>query len=70
VDLTFEWESPEEFSVYIQDIIAPIRMMVQAHPEDVQEEVWKAIADDVRDESDDGGTLRLVNQVLMAVGQA
>ncbi|HEX3563121.1 MAG TPA: methyltransferase domain-containing protein [Solirubrobacterales bacterium] len=70
VDLTFEWESPEEFSVYIQDIIAPIRKMVQAHPEDMQEEVWKAIADDVRDESDDGGTLRLVNQVLMAVGQA
>lgn len=70
VELTFEWESPEEFSVYIQDIIAPIRKMVAAHPEDVQKEVWQAIADDVRDESDDGGTLRLANQVLMAVGRA
>ena len=70
VDLTFEWASPEEFSVYIKDIIAPIRKMVAAHPEEVQEEVWAAIAEDVRDQSDDGGTLRLTNQVLMAVGQA
>jgi ubiquinone/menaquinone biosynthesis C-methylase UbiE len=69
LDLTFEWESPEEFSGYIKDIVAPIRKMVAAHPEEVQEQVWAAIADDVRDQSDDGGTLRLANQVLLAVGQ-
>jgi SAM-dependent methyltransferase len=70
LDLTFEWSSPDEFSVYVKDIIAPITKMVEAHPKDVQEETWQAIADDIRDQADDGGTLRLTNQVLLAVGQA
>jgi hypothetical protein len=70
VEITFEWDSPEEFSVYIRDIVAPIRMIVQTRPEDVQEKVWAAIADDIRGESEDGGTLRLTNQVLMAAGRA
>jgi SAM-dependent methyltransferase len=70
IDITVEWESPEEFSVYIKDIIAPITKMVSAHPEDVQEQVWAAIADDVRGESEEGGALRLTNQVLLAVGTA
>lgn len=70
IDVTVEWESPEEFSVYIREIIAPIRKMVEAQPQDVQVEVWEAIADDIRGESEDGGTLRLTNQVLLAVGRA
>jgi SAM-dependent methyltransferase len=70
LEITPEWESPEEFGVYIKDIVAPIRRMVEAHPKDVQEEVWAAIVDDIRDQADDGGTLRLTNQVLLAVGQA
>jgi hypothetical protein len=70
LDISAEWESPEEFSVYCKDIIAPLTRMVEAHPKDVQEETWAAIADSVRDQSEDGGTVRLTNQVLLAVGQA
>jgi SAM-dependent methyltransferase len=70
MDLTAEWESPEEFSVYCRDIIAPLTRLVEAQPAGVQEETWKAIADSVRDESEDGGTLRLTNQVLLASGKA
>jgi hypothetical protein len=70
LEITVEWESPEEFGVYIKDIIAPIRRMIEAHPEDVQEQAWAAIVDDIRDQSDDGGTLRLTNQVLLAAGRA
>jgi SAM-dependent methyltransferase len=70
MDLTAEWESPEEFSVYCRDIIAPLTRLVEAHPAGVQEETWQAIADSVRDESEDGGTLRLTNQVLLASGKA
>lgn len=44
--------------------------MVEAQPEDVQEEAWKRIADSVRDHSENGGTVRLTNQVLLASGQA
>ena len=70
LELTFEWESPEEFSIYVNDIVAPLRKLVGEQPEEVQKEVWAAVADDVRDESENGGTLRLSNQVLLAVGQA
>ncbi len=70
MDLTAEWESPEEFSVYCREIIAPLTKLVESHPKDVQEETWKAIADSVRDESENGGTLRLTNQALLASGQA
>jgi SAM-dependent methyltransferase len=68
--VTFEWESPEEFAVYTNDIVAPLRQLVSEQPEDVQKELWAAVADDVRGDSEDGGRLRLKNQVLLAVGQA
>ena len=70
MEITFEWTSPEEFGVYVKDIVAPITRMVEAHPPDVQEQAWKAIADSVRDHVDDDGRVRLANQVLLAVGTA
>ena len=70
LDLTVEWKSPDEFGVYVREVIAPITKMVEAQPEDVQEEAWKRIADSVRDHSENGGTVRLTNQVLLASGQA
>jgi SAM-dependent methyltransferase len=70
MDIEFEMTSPEEFSVYVRDVIAPITRMVEQHPEDVQEKAWKAIADDIRSEADSDGSLRLSNKVLLAVGTA
>jgi hypothetical protein len=70
MELTLDWASPEEFSGFIHDFVAPITRMVEAHPEDVQEGAWKAIADDIREEAADDGSLRLSNKVLLAVGRA
>jgi SAM-dependent methyltransferase len=70
LEITFDWKSPEDFSAYVKDVIAPVRRMIEAHPKDIQDQAWKAIADDIRDEADDDGTLRLTSQVLLAVGQA
>jgi enediyne biosynthesis protein CalE5 len=70
LEITFDWKSPEEFSGYVKDIVAPITRMVEAQPPDVQEKAWQAIADDVRGDADDDGTLRLTNQVLLAAGSA
>jgi ubiquinone/menaquinone biosynthesis C-methylase UbiE len=70
VELSFDWASAEEFSGYIKDVVAPITKMVEAHPEDVQEKAWQAIADDIRSETDSDGSLRLSNKVLLAVGRA
>jgi ubiquinone/menaquinone biosynthesis C-methylase UbiE len=70
MDLTCEWGSPEEFAVYIKDVVAPITRMVEAHPPDKQEQAWKAVADSVRDHAEPDGNIRLANQVLFAVGTA
>ncbi len=70
LEITFEWSSPEEFSGYIKDIVAPINKLLETQPEDVQERAWQAIADDVRGDADADGTLRLANQVLLAAGSA
>jgi ubiquinone/menaquinone biosynthesis C-methylase UbiE len=70
MDVTIDWASPEEFSEFIKDIVAPITKMVEAHPEDVQEKAWQAIADDIRSEADSDRSLRLSNKVLLAVGRA
>jgi SAM-dependent methyltransferase len=70
MELALDWASPEEFSGYIKDIVAPIIKMVEAHPEDVQEKAWKAIADDIRSDAESDGSLRLSNKVLLAVGTA
>jgi SAM-dependent methyltransferase len=70
MDVTLDWASPEEFSGFIKDIVAPITKMVEAHPEDVQAKAWEAIADDIRSEADSDGSLRLTNKVLLAVGRA
>jgi SAM-dependent methyltransferase len=70
MEVTMDWSSPEEFSGFIKDIVAPITKMVEAQPEDVQERAWKAIADDIRSEADSHSSLRLTNKVLLAVGTA
>jgi enediyne biosynthesis protein CalE5 len=69
-EITCDWTSPEDFAVYIKDVVAPITAMVEAHPPEVQEQAWKAVADSVRDHTEPDGKVRLTNQVLFAVGQA
>ena len=69
-DIDFDWGSPEEFSTYVREVIAPITRMVESQPEDVQPKAWEAIAEDIRPEAGDDGKLKLSNRVLMAVGQA
>jgi SAM-dependent methyltransferase len=70
VDLTFEWQSPEEFTMFIKQIAPPIIALIEPHPRDVQEETWAAITDAVRAAAADSGPLRLSNLALLAAGRA
>jgi enediyne biosynthesis protein CalE5 len=70
VDIDFVLGSADEFSTYVREVIAPITRMVEAQPEDVQPNAWKAIADDISTEAAEDGTIRLTNRVLLAAGQA
>lgn len=70
VEVSFEWQSPEEFTTFIKEIAPPIIAMIEPHPKDVQEETWAAITDAVRASAADSGTVRLSNQALLAAGRA
>jgi SAM-dependent methyltransferase len=66
----FEWDSPEEFTRYVKDIVAPITAMVSKHPPDLQEQTWAAITEAAREHAAEDGQLRLENLVLLASGRA
>jgi SAM-dependent methyltransferase len=70
IELTMEWESPEDFTRFIMEIAPPVSAMLEPHPADVQEETWAAITEAVGGHADDDGRLRLSNLALVAAGSA
>jgi SAM-dependent methyltransferase len=70
LEVTFEWESPEDFTTFVKEIAPPVRAIIDPHPQEVQEETWQAITDAIRERAAADGTLKLTNLVLLAVGRA
>ncbi|MGH2964958.1 MAG: class I SAM-dependent methyltransferase [Solirubrobacterales bacterium] len=68
--VTFEWQSPEEFTTYIREVSSSIRAIIDPHPSDVQEETWAAITHAIGQEAANDGSVRLTNLVLLAAGRA
>jgi enediyne biosynthesis protein CalE5 len=69
-EVSFEWESPGDFTTFIKEIAPPISAMIDPHPEDVQNETWAAITEAIGEKADDSGKVSLTNLVLMAAGRA
>ena len=69
-EVTFVWDSPEDFTTYIREIAPPITAMLAPHPADVQEKTWNAITEAIRETADEDGKVRQANQVWLASGQA
>jgi SAM-dependent methyltransferase len=65
-----EWESPEEFTMFIKEIAPPITAMLAPHPQGVQDETWAAITAAVRETAAETGAVKLSGQVLLAAGRA
>jgi len=69
-EVTFEWQSPEEFTTFIKEIAPPISSMIAPHPQEVQDETWAAITEAMGEVATDAGKVRLSNLVLLAAGRA
>jgi SAM-dependent methyltransferase len=69
-EVSFEWESPADFTTFIKEIAPPITAMIDPHPEDVQNATWAAITEAIGEKADDSGKVSLTNLVLMAAGRA
>jgi SAM-dependent methyltransferase len=68
--VTFEWDSPEDFTTFIKEIAPPITAMIAPHPQEVQEETWAAITEAISEKAGDTGAVKLSNLVLLAGGRA
>ena len=69
-NVSFEWQSPEEFTTFIREIAPPITAIIDPHPREVQDETWAAITEATRQAAADDGAVRLSNLVLLAAGRA
>jgi SAM-dependent methyltransferase len=68
-EVTFEWDSPEEFTTFVKEIAPPISALIDPHPPEVQDEAWAAITAAVADAAD-GEAVKFTNLVLLASGRA
>jgi SAM-dependent methyltransferase len=67
-EVTLEWQSPEDFTTFIEEIAPPVTSMIAPHPQEVQDETWSLITEAIRDTAGDG-TVRLSNLALLGVGR-
>jgi SAM-dependent methyltransferase len=70
LELSFDFDSAEEYTEFTKSIAAPIIAMISPRPEEVQRETWQAITDAARETADGDGRVSLTNLVLIASGQA
>jgi ubiquinone/menaquinone biosynthesis C-methylase UbiE len=71
IDATFEYDSAEDYVRFIQDIAAPVNMMLANETEKRREEIWKGLTDQVRLKFKDStsGRVNLNNKVICLVGR-
>jgi enediyne biosynthesis protein CalE5 len=70
LDVEVEWDSPEEFTRFVRDIVAPINAMLEQHPPEVHDATWSAVTEAARPLAAPDGRVRLTNLVLVAAGSA
>ena len=69
-EVTFEFDSAEDFTAYVRAIAAPIRTMIEQHAGEAQEEAWDAITQAAADAGGGAKPLRFSNVVLLASAAA
>jgi enediyne biosynthesis protein CalE5 len=70
LEVTFEYDSAEEFTRSTQEMIPPVTNMLKPYPPELQQQVWEAVTDAARARASEDGSVRLTNLVLVAAGQA
>jgi enediyne biosynthesis protein CalE5 len=70
LEITFEYDSAEEFTRSVRELVPPITNLVTSHPPEVQEQVWQGVTDAARTHASEDGSVRLTNLVLVAAGHA
>lgn len=70
LEVTFEYDSVEEFTRSTQEMIPPVTSMLKPHPPEVQQRAWQAVTDAARAHASEDGVVRFASLVLVAAGRA
>ena len=65
-EVTFEWESPDEFVALVKDTVPPLVALIAKHAPDDPDRAWDAILGAVKETASDDGTVTFSNLVLLA----
>lgn len=65
----FQYENVEEYISFMQDIVAPIRLMLAGQPEEKATEVWNAVAVAVGEHVADDGHVHLPSETIIVSGR-
>ena len=68
--VVMSWESPEAFTSYIQDVVAPLVAMLEPYLQDVRGAAWNAVTEAAREHAAEDGSVTLSNKALLASGTA
>jgi len=69
MEISFEWESAEQFVVMIKDTVPPLVALIENAP-DSPNRAWDAILEAVKERASDDGRVTFSNLVLLAVGRS
>jgi SAM-dependent methyltransferase len=69
-EVSFDWESAEEFVAMIKDTVPPLVAMIEQNAPDGPDRVWEAIDGAVAERASGDGRVAFSNLVLIAVGRA
>ena len=70
LEIGMDWDSPEEFARFVQEIAPPVSALMADHPQEVQDETWAAVVEAARERAGEDGKVHLKNLVLVAAGRA
>ena len=70
LEVTFEYDSAEEFTRSTREMIPPVTNMLKPHPPEVQQRAWQAVTDAARAYASEDGIVRFASLVLVAAGRA
>ena len=70
LEVTFEYDSAEEFTRSVRELVPAITNLVTSRPPEVQQQVWQAVTDAAGTYASEHGSVRMTNLVLVAAGQA
>ena len=69
VSVTFEWDSPGDYTRFIQAIGAPVRALMASESAERQTSIWQAVTEAVQPYVTGDGVVRLPAEAICIVGQ-